>query len=98
MSLRHAIDAAVERHGFDAVVIDTQPGMTFLTISALLAATHIIIPTTADRLGVEAIAQDISFFDSLSTSFDVRWESEPRRAHHPLPWHGEPCQGFCRHI
>lgn len=77
MSLRHAIDAAVERHGFDAVVIDTQPGMTFLTISALLAATHIIIPTTADRLGVEAIAQDISFFDSLSTSFDVRWESEP---------------------
>lgn len=77
LSLRHAIDAAVERHGFDAVVVDTQPGMTFLTISSLLAATHIIIPTTADRLGVEAIAQDISFFDSLSTSFDVRWESEP---------------------
>lgn len=76
-SLRDAIDSAVERHGFDAVVVDTQPGMTFLTISALIAATHVIIPTTADRLGVEAVVQDLAFFDEVCSTADVRWESEP---------------------
>lgn len=76
-SLRDAIDAAVERHGFDAVVIDTQPGMSFLTISALAAATHVVIPTTADTLGVEALAQDLAYFEDLSGAVELRWESEP---------------------
>lgn len=76
-SLREAIYAAVERHGFDAVVIDTQPGMTFLTISALIAATHVIIPTTADRLGVEAIAQDAQFFDELAQTVELNWADDP---------------------
>lgn len=76
-SLRDAIDEAVERHGFDAVVIDTQPGMSFLTISALAAATHVVIPTTADALGVEALAQDLAYFEDLSGAVELRWESEP---------------------
>lgn len=48
-SLTRAIESAVSQHGFDAVVVDTQPGMTFSTISSTIAATHLVIPTNADR-------------------------------------------------
>lgn len=76
-TLRDAIYTAIDAHDFDAVVIDTQPGMTFLTISALAAATHVLVPTTADRLGVEALSQDAMFFDDLSQMTELNWMDEP---------------------
>lgn len=76
-SLREAIFRAIEEHDFDAVVIDTQPGMTLLTISALVAATHVIVPTTADRLGVEALSQDAQFFEDLSQMVELNWVDKP---------------------
>lgn len=55
-SLTRAIESAVSQHGFDAVVVDTQPGMTFSTISSTIAATHLVIrlPPTGSAPGRRA--------------------------------------------
>ena len=76
-SLTRAIDSAVSQHGFDAVVVDTQPGMTFSTISSTIAATHLVIPTTADRLGTEAVEQTLELLSAVSDSYEVAWMSAP---------------------
>ena len=68
-SLTRAIESAVSQHGFDAVVVDTQPGMTFSTISSTIAATHLVIPTTADRLGTEAVEQTLELLSAVSDSY-----------------------------
>lgn len=76
-SLTRAIESAVSQHGFDAVVVDTQPGMTFSTISSTIAATHLVIPTTADRLGTEAVEQTLELLSAVSDSYEVSWMSAP---------------------
>ena len=76
-SLTRAIESAVSQHGFDAVVVDTQPGMTFSTISSTIAATHLVIPTTADRLGTEAVEQTLELLSAVSDSYEVAWMSAP---------------------
>lgn len=44
---------------FDCVVIDTHPGADLPTILAMTAATHIVIPVTPDKFGVESLKQSI---------------------------------------
>jgi len=76
-SLRDAIRFALNAHGFDCVIIDTQPGMTFLTTSAIIAATHIIIPTTADAFGIEAVRQSAEYLDAVSSSYETSLADSP---------------------
>lgn len=89
-SLKNAIDRAVDKYGFDVVVIDTHPGMGFAEVSSAFAATHIVIPTTADRLGIEALTgTDISgtgkmmmggmgeFLTNVQETCGSNWQSEP---------------------
>ncbi|MCD8340084.1 MAG: ParA family protein [Burkholderiales bacterium] len=42
---------------YDYVVIDTSPSLGIATINALTAADSLLIPTLADRFGIEAIGQ-----------------------------------------
>lgn len=76
-SLMRAIDKAIALKGFDVVIVDTQPGMNFMNISAFVAATHMVIPTTADKLGAEAISQTAEFLGQIADTFPVRWEDDP---------------------
>lgn len=90
-SLKSAIDRAVEAHGFDVVVIDTHPGMGFAEVSSAYAATHIVIPTTADRLGINALLGTNlsaptgefsqggmgSFLASVQETCGSDWKAEP---------------------
>lgn len=76
-TLRDRIQSACAEHGFDAVVIDTHPGLSFATISAILAATHIIVPTIPDRLAVEGVAQTADYISSLSECFELELVAQP---------------------
>ena len=51
--------------------------MTFSTISATIAATHLVIPTTADRLGTEAVEQTLELLSAVGDSYEVSWMSAP---------------------
>lgn len=76
-TLKSRISQAVEAEGFDVVVVDTHPGLSFATISALLAATHIIVPTIPDRLALEGVRQTADYITSLSDAFDLALEEHP---------------------
>ena len=54
--LRRGLDrlAAVER--YEVVLIDCPPGMTALTMNALVAASHVLVPTPLDFLSVAGLA------------------------------------------
>jgi cellulose biosynthesis protein BcsQ len=41
--------------GFDVVIIDTPPRLTTGTVGALIAATHLVVPTILDPLSAEAV-------------------------------------------
>ena len=61
--LRDRLQEEAARLGFDVVVIDTATGSsTFLTLSAILAATHVVVPTEASFLTVGGLQ---SSFDTL---------------------------------
>lgn len=75
--LAKAVDRAVERHGFDAVVIDTSPGVNFANICAIAAATHVIIPTTPDFLGLEAVRQEVNVLNELFETSPCRLADNP---------------------
>lgn len=45
------------REDFDFIVIDTPPGLGELLTNALTAADEVIVPVTADRYGVQGLAQ-----------------------------------------
>ena len=48
--------------GFDFVLIDTAPYISLLTVNALSASTHYIVPTTAEFLplrGIEKLTQNV---------------------------------------
>ena len=76
-SLGRAIEGALRTHPFDAVIVDTHPGIGFLEISAAAAADFIIVPTQANRLGAEAVAQMAEFLTMVSESIDVHWRDQP---------------------
>ena len=48
--------------GFDFVLIDTAPYISLLTVNALVASTHYLVPTTAEYLplrGIERLTQNV---------------------------------------
>ncbi len=75
--LARAIDRAVAEHGFDAVVVDTAPGINFANICAIAAATHLIVPTTADVLGIEAVRQEANVLEEVFESVPGRLADDP---------------------
>lgn len=50
-------DALAELKGYDYVIIDTAPSMNTLLYNCLIAADKVIIPITADRYGLQGLAQ-----------------------------------------
>lgn len=50
-------DALSELKGYDYIIIDTAPSMNTLLYNCLIAATKIVIPVTADRYGLQGLAQ-----------------------------------------
>jgi len=50
-------DALTALKGYDFVVIDTAPEVNSLLYNALVAATHVVIPLTADRYAVQGLSQ-----------------------------------------
>lgn len=50
-------EALYELKGYDYVVIDTAPSMNTLLYNCLIAADKVIVPVTADRYGLQGLAQ-----------------------------------------
>ena len=53
--------------GYDAVLIDCPPALGLLTVSALVAAQHVVIPVTMDTLGLGGVAQLVRNIERVTT-------------------------------
>lgn len=51
---RHLVDPAL-RNAYDIVLIDTPPRRDAATVNALVASTHVVVPTILDGLSIDAI-------------------------------------------
>lgn len=75
-AMRDRIEEALERGDFDLCVIDTPPAATsFLTISALVASTHVVIPCEPDAFSVAGLVSTLESIEELSQAgfdFDGR--------------------------
>jgi cellulose biosynthesis protein BcsQ len=60
--------------GFDIVLIDAPPRLTTGGIGALIAATHVFVPTVLDPLSVETLASFLRETWSLRQKFNPRLE------------------------
>ena len=58
-----ALRAALERLvGFDLVLLDCMPGIDLLSVNALAASTHVLVPTKPQMMDLGGLAE---FFDTL---------------------------------
>lgn len=73
-ALGDAIHRAMDAFDLDACVIDTHPDKDFCVVSALVAATHVIIPTTPDRFGAEGVRQTMDLISDVSEQFGTSWD------------------------
>ena len=63
-------DAVADRcGGRDAVIIDTPPAKDALNLLALMAADRVVIPTSADRFGIEGVVGELAFIREV---FELR--------------------------
>lgn len=61
--LKYWLDASCS--GFDFVIIDCPPSLGKLTLNALLAADHVVIPTTPEPMSVDAIPVFLSLVSEV---------------------------------
>lgn len=59
--LRRALASAADR--YDVVVIDSPPSLGFLTVNALCAAQHVVVPIQCEYLALEGLGQLIGTID-----------------------------------
>jgi chromosome partitioning protein len=59
-----------EQHRFDYIIIDCSPTLSLLTISALIAATEVIIPMQAHFLSLEALAEMIQVLRFVKKTYN----------------------------
>ncbi|NRA39358.1 MAG: ParA family protein [Planctomycetes bacterium] len=54
---------------FDCILIDCPPNMNILTLNALLASSHVLIPIQCEYYAMEGLGQMLESLDSLSQDF-----------------------------
>jgi len=59
------------KNNYDFILIDTNPGMTILTVNALLPPDMIIIPLTPEYLSLRGLKDFKETIDHLNTRFDI---------------------------
>jgi len=59
------------KNNYDFILIDTNPGMTILTINALLPPDMIIIPLTPEYLSLRGLKDFKETIDRLNTRFNI---------------------------
>lgn len=68
--LDRLIKVSPELLELDYIIIDTPPGIGFLTINSLVAATDVIIPVQAEYLSLEGLSQMIDTMDRIRANFN----------------------------
>ena len=71
------LDVLKEAHGFDVVIMDTPPNAGYLTVSTLVAASHVLTP----------VSTEAAAFDQLP-AFERLLEQLSRRLNPQLIWAG----------
>ena len=69
--LRTSLSAA---SGFDHVLIDSPPSLGLLTVNALAAADHVIVPVQCEYLALEGLAQLVSTIDAVRSRLNPKLE------------------------
>jgi len=64
--LSEAIDAAIERLGFDEVLYDTPPALNFYSMSSFMASDRVLIPFDCDAFSADAVLQVIEAVAEVS--------------------------------
>jgi cellulose biosynthesis protein BcsQ len=59
------------RRSYGAIILDTPPRMTIGTVSALVASHHFLVPTTLDKLSVEAVPNFINNIKVIKVDLDL---------------------------
>lgn len=54
---------------YDYIILDTPRGFGVLTVNALIACTHVVIPTTADAFPLQAIMELFDTFKAVRKSY-----------------------------
>lgn len=61
-------DTLAELEGYEYVVIDTAPALGELTKNALIAATEVIVPASADRYSVQGLSSVVQSVNAIQRS------------------------------
>ena len=58
--------------GFDHVLVDSPPSLGLLTVNALAAADHVIVPVQCEYLALEGLAQLVSTIDAVRSRLNPK--------------------------
>ena len=64
--------AALEREGYDFIIIDSPPNLDILTINIMSAADRIIIPTKPDYLSMDGLAKFIETYKRILATTNTK--------------------------
>ncbi|MGO9487297.1 MAG: ParA family protein [Rhodomicrobium sp.] len=70
--LAHKLSETTLQSDFDIVILDTPPRLTIASINALIACTHILIPTTPTTVSINGAQTFIALLDRLGANVSPR--------------------------